>query len=111
VSNTEAVMAAATQLILAEINATGWPEHPGPAEPWDINRGRCVDWAEIVCRFVPAAQMEEHDDPETGMLHTFVVLAGRYFDAECPGGADFVTDLPCFGHPYGRGSEEDRCAT
>jgi hypothetical protein len=106
VSDAEAVMVAATQLILAEINATGWPEHPGPAEPWDINRGRCVDWARIVCQFLSGAQMEEHDDGD--MLHTFVVLGGRCYDAECPAGAGNVLDLPCFSHPYNRGSEEDR---
>lgn len=102
------VMARVTRLMLARVNRTGWPEHPGKAQPWDINRGRCVEWAELVARHVPGAVMCEWDDAETGMLHTFVYYAGRYYDAECHEGAADVTGLPCFRHPFPRPA--DYCA-
>jgi hypothetical protein len=93
-------MARVTLVVLARIDQSGWPEHPGAAQPWDINRGRCVDWAELVCAAVPGAVMEEYDDGD--MLHTFVVLDGRLYDAECPDGVTDATSLPCFQHPYAR---------
>ncbi len=91
-------MERATQVILARIDETGWPEHPGKAQPWDINQGRCVEWAELVCAGVPGTAMAEWDDAQSGMLHTFVHLADRYYDAECLDGAADVTGLPCFRH-------------
>jgi hypothetical protein len=91
------VMEKATAVILGRIRQTGWPEHPGEPVPWDINRGRCVEWAELVCERVPTAVMAEWDDGD--MLHTFVVLRGRYYDADCTDGAADVTELPCFTRP------------
>jgi hypothetical protein len=92
-----AVMEQATAEILARIRRTGWPDHPGEPVPWDINRGRCVEWAELVCDRVPTAVMAEWDDGD--MLHTFVVLRGRNYDADCIDGAADVTELPCFTRP------------
>ena len=85
-------MEQATAEILGRIRET---ERPEPL-PWDINHGWCVDWAELVCTQVPAAIMDEHDDPATGMLHTFVRLDGRCYDAECTDGTPDVTGLPVF---------------
>ena len=48
--------------------------------------------------------MDEFDDGD--MLHTFVVLDGRLYDAECLDGATEVTSLPCFQHPYSRYGED-----
>jgi hypothetical protein len=31
------VMEEATRVMLRRINRRGWPDHPGRAEPWDIN--------------------------------------------------------------------------
>jgi hypothetical protein len=56
---TRAVMEEATRQILAQIRETGRPDHPGEPLPWDINRGRCVDWAELVCGQMRVAAMDE----------------------------------------------------
>jgi hypothetical protein len=102
------VMEHATLMMLVKVDLTGWPEHPGQAEPWDINRGRCVEWAELVCAGIPGAQMHEYDDcAPTWMLHTFVRLGGLYYDAEALGGVKRVRELPCFSHPWERGKPED----
>jgi hypothetical protein len=94
-----AVMAEATGVILARIAERGWPIQPGQTPvPWDINRGWCVDWAEFVAARVPGAVLGEHDDGD--MLHTFVRLGGRCYDAECPDGAAEPSGLPCFVIPY-----------
>ena len=95
-------MQRATHAVLARIAGAGGPEHPGSAQPRDINRGWCADWARLVCAAVPGAVMVEWDDPQSGMLHTYVHLAGRYYDAECPDGAADVTGLPCFQRPSPR---------
>jgi hypothetical protein len=92
-------MEEATRVILGRIRRSGWPDHPGRPVPWDINRGRCVDWARLVCTGVPGAVMAEWDDPQSGMLHTYIVLDGRYYDAECLDGARDVTGLPCLRYP------------
>lgn len=90
-----AVMEQATREILERIRVTGWPIWPGQTPMlWDINHGMCVDWAEFVCDRIPGAVMGEYDDGE--MLHTFVVLGGRYYDAECLDGASDVAGLPVF---------------
>jgi hypothetical protein len=102
------VMEEATRVMLQRINKNRWPDHPGQAEPWDINRGWCVDWARLVCARVPGAVMDEYDDTAavddtaTDMLHTFVRLGGLCFDAECHDGVSAPTGLPCFSHPYDR---------
>jgi hypothetical protein len=102
------VMEDATRVMLRRIDRRGWPDHPGRAEPWDINRGECVGWARYVCRSVPGAVMDEYDDSaavddsKTDMLHTFVRLDGLCYDAECHDGVPVPTDLPCFSHPYDR---------
>ncbi len=93
------VMEQATRTILALVRVTGWPDHEGEPTPADINHGRCVEWAELVCSQVPGAAMAEWDDPPSGLLHTFVVLGGRYYDADCLDGADDVTSLPIFHDP------------
>lgn len=93
-----AVMEQATAAVLALIRETGWPIQPGQVPvPWDITHGWCVDWAEFVCARVPGAVMAEHDDGD--MLHTFVVYAGRFYDAETPAGVRAVTRLPVFTSP------------
>lgn len=93
-----AVMAEATRVMLERIREKGWPIQPGQTPlPWDITHGWCVDWAEFVCARIPGAVMAEHDDGD--MLHTFVVLGGRYYDAECPDGVTHVLRLPVFTLP------------
>lgn len=99
------VMEAATAVTLRRIDVLDWPEHPKPAQPWDINRGWCVDWAQLVCARVPGATMEEYDACEpTWMLHTAVLYQGRYYDSECLDGVEAITGLPCFAHPWDRGT-------
>ena len=92
ISGARAVMEQATAEVLARIRDT---ERPEPL-PWDICHGWCVDWAKLVCARIPAAVMDEHDDPATGMLHTFVRLGGRCYDAECTGGTPDPAGLPVF---------------
>jgi hypothetical protein len=106
--DTRAVMEQATAEILRRIRETGRPAHPGEPQPWDINRGRCVDWAELVCDRIPGAEMDERDDPHSGMLHTFVVLGGRCYDAECLDGVNDAAGLPCFSHPWARTADGGR---
>lgn len=90
----------ATSTVLAWIRMTGWPEHDGEAQPWHINLGRCADWARLVCARVPEAVMDEWDDRDSEMLHTFVIVNGRYFDSECLDGVFRVQDLPSFARPW-----------
>lgn len=90
----------ATSIVLTRIWATGWPEHDGEAQPWHINLGWCVDWARLVCARVSEAVMDEWDDPDSEMLHTFVIVNGRYYDSECLDGALRVQDLPSFARPW-----------
>lgn len=92
ISGVRAVMDQATEEILARLRETGRRE----PLPWDINHGWCVDWAELACARLPAAVMDEYDDPATGMLHTFVRLNGRCHDAECTEGTEDMTGLPVF---------------
>jgi len=94
-----AVMEGATQIVLSRMRGTGHPD-PQPDgindSPADINSGRCVDWAELVCGVIAGAVMTEWDDPQSGLLHTFVHWQGRFYDAERPDGAADVTGLPIF---------------
>jgi hypothetical protein len=87
-----AVMDAATQIVLGRMRGAGH-ENPVPAS---INSGRCVDWAELVCGIVSGTIMTEWDDPQSGLLHTFVHWRSKYYDAERPDGAADVTGLPIF---------------
>ena len=91
------VMEQATRVLLGRIHRTGWPEHDGDPDPSDINGGRCVEWAELVCGSMPGAVLTEWDDPQSGLLHTFVYWHTKYYDAEQPDGAADVTGLPIFG--------------
>jgi hypothetical protein len=95
----QAAMKLATAAVLTEATRTGWPESR-PEDPPErvINRGRCVEWAELVCAQAPGTVMAEWDDPQSQLLHTFVYVPAtrRYYDAECPGGAADVTGLPMF---------------
>lgn len=91
-----AVMEAATKVLLAWTRGQGWPEFDGQPTPRTLNHGRCVDWAELVCARVPGAVLAEWDDPQSELLHTFVVYGGRCYDAECLDGAADVTGLPIF---------------
>lgn len=93
------IMEAATRVLIAEVARTGWPQHEGDAVPADINGGRCVEWAELVCARIPGSVMAEWDDPQSGLLHTFVYWKGRYYDSERLDGATDVTGLPIF-HRY-----------
>jgi hypothetical protein len=86
------VMEAATQIVLARLRGTG---HANPVQA-DINNGRCVDWAELVCGVIAGAVMTEWDDPQSGLLHTFVHWQGRWYAAERLDGAADVTGLPIF---------------
>jgi hypothetical protein len=87
-----AVMAGATQIVLARLRGRGYPD----PEVADINSGRCVDWAELVCGVVAGMIMTEWDDPQSGLLHTFVHWQGRWYDAERLDGTADVTGLPIF---------------
>jgi hypothetical protein len=92
-------MEEATRIVLGRIARTGWPEHDGEPCAADVNSGRCVEWAELVCAAVPGTQMVEWDDPASQLLHTFVYWQDRWYDAERPDGAADVTGLPIF-HRY-----------
>jgi hypothetical protein len=87
------VMERATTTVLALIRESGWPPHPGGPVPWDINRGRCVDWAQLVYPLIPGTVMAEWDDPRSAILHTFNVLGGRFYELEDVNSANAVADL------------------
>jgi hypothetical protein len=62
----------------------------GLADPAEINRGMCEDFAEDVCSLVPGAEAWWAD--ELGRKrgwdgsHKLIKYQGRYYDSECPEG-------------------------
>jgi hypothetical protein len=96
------VMDGATRIVLGQLRgartraAAIGLEDEGAPQLADINNGKCVDWAELVCGVIADAVMTEWDDPQSGLLHTFVHWQGRFYDAERPDGAADVTGLPIF---------------
>ena len=75
--------------------------------PWDANNGYCEDWAEEVARRYNEENDLDPDHPEAGCAvwhddedqpeHCYVVLSGRFYDAEHPDGVDVPEDLSIFG--------------
>jgi hypothetical protein len=75
--------------------------------PWDINNGRCEEFAESVAARVPGATATPAYDPELHPTredggwdcdHFVVEFAGRFYDAECHSGVERVRDLPIYRH-------------
>lgn len=66
----------------------------------DINGGLCDAFASDVIALVSGAKLawgDEIDDTMPGAdSHAIVVFEGRFYDAECPEGADSVNDIPFF---------------
>lgn len=68
-----------------------WREHP-----WDINNGRCDEFAAEIARRVPGAVV--WDLPEE-WTHVVIRYAGVYYDAEEPYGVPPWRQLPlCVRH-------------
>lgn len=69
--------------------------------PWDINQGYCEEWAtEVAWRY---NQEGDRTAAITGMYmgldepwHTYVILDGKYYDAEAPDGVDDPSELPIY---------------
>lgn len=87
--------------------------------PWDINNGRCEEFAEAVAARVPGAEAIPAYDPEFHPArddggwdcdHFVVEFAGRFYDAECHSGVERVRDLPIYRN-RGRSRSEVICAT
>lgn len=87
--------------------------------PWDINNGRCEEFAETVAARVPGAAALPAYDPDLHPAredggwdcdHFVVEFAGRFYDAECHSGVDRVRDLPIYRH-RGQSRSEVLCAT
>jgi hypothetical protein len=93
----------AMQQATAEILADRRPQvyrgvHPNRkaypmVHPYDINCGRCEDWAYRVAELVGKGVTVY--DPEDE-CHTFIKYRGKFYDAECPNGVSDWKQLPLF---------------
>ena len=61
---------------------------------WDINNGRCDDFAEAVAARVEGAESVPATDGDVDLAHQVVVWNGKYYDAECHDGVQKLADLP-----------------
>ena len=64
--------------------------------PYDINNGRCEDFAEAIVKKMPGATSMWNDFDNDDPNHCYVRYNGRYYDAECPEGVNSPDDLPIF---------------
>ena len=61
---------------------------------WDINNGRCDDFAEAVAARVAGAESVPASGFGADLAHQVVLFGGRFYDAECHGGVQNLMDLP-----------------
>lgn len=65
--------------------------------PYEINNGDCYDWAEKVFRaFKGSIETWETPYDISEVLHGFVKVANKFYDAECLNGVKDHMDLPIF---------------
>lgn len=93
-----AILAALTERVLDQMQATGWWHWNGQAQeirhdrplPWDINNGLCQEWAEEAARLVGGYAF----DISPRASHMVLRLGRRYFDAQCLDGVRTLRELP-----------------
>lgn len=61
---------------------------------WDINNGRCDDFAEAVAARVAGAESVPASGFDVDLAHQVVLFGGRFYDAECHAGVARLEDLP-----------------
>lgn len=91
-----------TESMLDQMQEDGWYTSKGDYVhsrplPWDINNGRCEEWAEAAKDALGRGESDfvEDMDPELyDIAHIVLVLDGRYYDAQVPEGVDSLRDLP-----------------
>ena len=69
-------------------------------DPYDINNGRCEEFALEVIKQIPEAidvQTESFDGEDTKLPgHVWILYQDKHYDAECPEGVSDWKDLPIF---------------
>lgn len=61
---------------------------------WDINNGRCDDFAEAVAARVAGAESVPASAFGADLAHQVVLFGGLFYDAECHVGVARLEDLP-----------------
>jgi hypothetical protein len=62
---------------------------------WDINNGRCEEWASLAADRIPDSFPVWMDEQ-----HCVLAYNGRFYDADCIDGEDDYQDLPMFARWY-----------
>lgn len=89
-----------TQEILARMRETGFTTYDGgpvrydPVE-WDINNGRCDEWAGLAARRLGVGSCTMWMDP----YHCVLFYQGLWYDADCVDGEADWANLPMFKDP------------
>lgn len=67
-------------------------------DPYEINNGRCSEFAHAVVKQVPEAKVyaEPEEECPSQIGHEWVEYRGKFYDAECPYGVDDWQNLPIF---------------
>lgn len=99
------LMAQATQHILNRMRREGYYADGDVArqrtrvhgEPTirEINNGWCAAWARRVRYMIPRAREHSERDAD-GLVHAWIELDGRFYDAECLDGVDDPDMLPFY---------------
>ena len=62
--------------------------------PWDINNGYCDDFADRCAELINGSEAVDLMEYDEELAHTALLYRGKFYDAECLGGAVSWQDLP-----------------
>jgi hypothetical protein len=86
------VLGALTETFLAEMRVSGFwlrAEIRYDARPWDINNGRCDEWAWAAHRLLGGDVISDDE-----LSHYALSLGGKVYDAQCLDGCSSMSELP-----------------
>lgn len=64
---------------------------------YEINNGRCNEFADEIVKMVDGAEAEWYDEVgEEKFCHCYIKFNGKYYDSECPRGVASNTLLPYY---------------
>lgn len=93
----EAVLVEETEALLSDMRQYGYfyrGELRFDPTTWDINNGRCDDFAEAVAARVTGAESVPTSAFGVDLAHQVILFGGRFYDAECHAGVTKLEDLP-----------------
>jgi hypothetical protein len=96
-SDFETVLVEETEALLDDMRQRGFfyrGELRFDPTTWDINNGRCDDFAEAVAARTVGAESVPASGFGADLAHQVVLFGGRFYDAECHKGVQNLMDLP-----------------